>query len=225
MSLKKYMLIDLLILAIVGAVLEGVGTWACFYAFVGSTPTTIFSLLILFMALTRWRWYGLLTIPILAFGNLMGALSLDTGSIEGYKDMFNLQYFLSNLLGLCSSFWIVLVQKKVGTKVSINNTGILVGLLVGMFISYETVRIVSYWVIGGRDMGIVNANFVDIISLVMLIIGCLIIRLQGSLVDVKNKILEDNKERQERQKEHLITFEITDDDIDVLKGVKTSKND
>ena len=104
MSLKKYMLIDLLILAIVGAVLEGVGTWACFYAFVGSTPTTIFSLLILFMALTRWRWYGLLTIPILAFGNLMGALSLDTGSIEGYKDMFNLQYFLSNLLGLCSSF-------------------------------------------------------------------------------------------------------------------------
>lgn len=224
MSLKKYMLIDLLILAIVGAVLEGLGTWACFYAFVGSTPTTIFSLLILFMAITRWRWWGLCVIPILAFGNIIGALSLDTGAIVDYKDMFDLKYFISNFIGMSSTFWIILVQKKVGTKTSINTTGILVGLLVGMFLSYETVRIVSYWIIGGRHTGVINANFVDLISLVMLIIGCLIIRLQGSLVNVKDKILEDNKERQERQKEHLITFEITDDDIDVLKGVKTSKN-
>jgi hypothetical protein len=62
-----------------------------------------------------------------------------------------------------------------------------------------------------------------LISLVILIVGCLIIRLQGSLSNVKDKIIEANKERQERQKEHLITFEITDDDIDALRGVKASE--
>ena len=224
MSLRKYMLIDLLILAIVGAVLEGIGTWACFYAFVGSTPTTIFSLLILFMAVTRWKWWGLVTIPILAFGNIIGALSLDTGALVDYKQMFDARYFISNIFGLCSMCWVPIIQKFIGTKKSINHTGILIGILVGIFFGYETIRIVSYWIIGGEYQVVINANFVDLIALVMLIIGCLIIRLQGSLVDVKTKLLEDNKERQERQKEHLITFDITDEDIDALRGVKASDN-
>ena len=99
----------------------------------------------------------------------------------------------------------------------------LVGMIFGTFIIYEAVRLASYWIIGGRYLEILNAGAFDLISLIILIVGSLIIRLQGSLSNVKDKIIEANKDRQERQKDHLITFEITDEDIDALRGVKASE--
>jgi uncharacterized membrane-anchored protein YhcB (DUF1043 family) len=119
--------------------------------------------------------------------------------------------------------FVVILFKKNGTNNVIKSTGLLVGVNIGVFILYEVVRNASYWIIGGRYLEIFNAAVFDLLALVILIVGCLIIRLQGSLSNVKDKILEANKERQERQKEHLITFEITDDDIDALRGVKASE--
>jgi hypothetical protein len=223
MSLKKYMLIDLTILGLVGAIIEGVGAYSCFYSFAGHTPTTVVSLLTLFLAITRWNWCGLIIAPVLVFGNFIGALSIDSGDWEQYKMIFNFHYYLSNLLAISTMSFIVILFKRNGTNNVIKSTGLLVGVNIGVFILYEVVRNASYWIIGGRYLEIFNAGVFDLLALVILIVGCLIIRLQGSLSNVKDKILEANKERQERQKEHLITFEITDDDIDALRGVKASE--
>ncbi len=223
MSLKKYMLIDLTILGLVGAVIEGVGAYSCFYSFAGHTPTTVVSLLILFLAITRWNWFGLAIAPVLVFGNFVGALAIDPGNIEYHKEMFNFQFYISNLLAICSMSFIVVLFRKIGTNKIIKSTGLLIGVNCIVFIVYEVIRLASYWIIGGRYLEVINAGVFDLIALVILIVGCIIIRLQGSLTNVKDKIIEASKERQERQKEHLITFEITDEDIDALKGVKASE--
>jgi hypothetical protein len=127
------------------------------------------------------------------------------------------------LIAISSLSLVVILYKKVGTKNVIKSTAMLVGMIFGTFIIYEAVRLASYWIIGGRYLEILNAGAFDLISLIILIVGSLIIRLQGSLSNVKDKIIEANKDRQERQKDHLITFEITDEDIDALRGVKASE--
>jgi hypothetical protein len=133
MSLKKYMVIDLAILSIVGAILEGIGTWACFYAFTGSVPTTVFSLLILFIAITRWKWWGIVVIPFLVFGNYIGIASIEINHLNEYISIFNGNYVLSNILGLFSSILAIIFQKMVGTIKFIKNNGILTLTLISLF--------------------------------------------------------------------------------------------
>jgi hypothetical protein len=74
MSLKKYMVIDLIMLGFIGALLEGVGTNTGYFLLAGHTPTTILSLLIMVLAITRWKWWGLILAPVLALGNYIGGL-------------------------------------------------------------------------------------------------------------------------------------------------------
>ena len=223
MSLKKYMLIDLTILGFVGAVLEGITSYYCFYSFAGHIPTTVVSLLIFFLAVTRWNWWGLILAPVLVFGNLIGALAVDSGDLTNYKVIFDIQYFISNVIALSTTSLVVLVFKKLGTSKVIKSTGLLIATCFGIFAAYEVVRTASYWIIGGRYLEIFNSTVFNLLSLIILIIGSLIIRLQGSLTNVKEKMLEDNRERQQRQMEHMITFEITDEDIDALRGGKASQ--
>jgi hypothetical protein len=217
MSIRKYMFIDLAILSIIGTVLEGIGTWACFYAFTGSVPTTVFSLLILFIAITRWKWWGLVIIPILVSGNFIGVLSIETSIFNDYKNIFDINYILSNALGMVSCFWIIILHNKIGVKKIVKNNFILAVILITMFIIYETIRISLYWFIGGRGYIVISANFIDIISLIMLILGSLIIKNQGILVDVEKQLIEDENYL---IKEKSISFNVTDEEIDILKEVK-----
>jgi hypothetical protein len=59
--------------------------------------------------------------------------------------------------------------------------------------------------------------------LVVLILGSIIIRTQGSMIDVKDKIIADHEERLALNKEHLIQFDIDDADIEILKNKEPSK--
>lgn len=224
MSLKKYMLIDLMILGLVGAVLEGVGVRAGFYVLAGNTPTTIVSLLILFLSVVRWKWYGLTILPVLALGNYIGCLSIDAGAIEDYLLRFDYKYFLSVLLGLSTMIVPIIIMKKFETKSIVKSSYKLIGLCFLAFVLYELFRVGSYWIIGGRYIDIINAGFFDLISLVVLILGSIIIRLQGSMIDVKEKVIADHKERLALNKEHLIQFDVDDDAIEILKNKEPSNN-
>jgi hypothetical protein len=69
--------------------------------------------------------------------------------------------------------------------------------------------------LGGRGYAVISANFIDIISLIMLIIGSFIIRNEDMLVDMKSKLIENTKII-----DQSISFNINEDDIDILKEVK-----
>jgi hypothetical protein len=223
MSLRKYMVIDLTILGLVGAVLEGVGVRSGFYVLAGNTPTTIISLLILFLSIVRWKWYGLAIVPILALGNFIGCLSIDPGKIEDYLVMFDYKYFISVLLGLSTMFVPIILMQKFGTNSIVKSNYKLVGISFLIFVLYELARVLSYWILGGRYIDILNAGFFDLVSLVVLILGSIIIRTQGSMIDVKDKIIADHEERLALNKEHLIQFDIDDADIEILKNKEPSK--
>ena len=77
-------------------------------------------------------------------------------------------------------------------------------------------RTASYWIIGGRYFGVLNASLYDLIGLAVLIIGSIIINIQGSLVNVKEKLIEDNEDRIARQKAQMEALNLDDESIDIL---------
>lgn len=214
MSLKKYMLIDMLMLGLVGALLEGVCTNGGYFVLAGHSPTMVISLLIMVLAITRWNWWGLILAPVLALGNYIGGLSIN--GVEGYNQIFNIQYYLSVTLGLLSSAIILLFYRFIGRKRITGNNMALFGLCLVVFILYEGVRFASYWIIGGRYLGVLQASLYDLIGLVVLVVGSIIVNLQGSLVNVKEKLIEENEERQARQKAQMELLNLDDEEIDIL---------
>ena len=177
----------------------------------------------MFLAIVRWKWYGLVIVPILALGNFIGCLSIDPGAIENYLIMFDYKYFISLLLGLSTMCVPIILMKKLGTNYIVKSNSILIGVSFLIFILYELIRVLSYWILGGRYIDILNAGFFDLVSLVVLILGSIIIRIQGSMIDVKDKVIADHEERLALNKEHLIQFEIDDADIEILKNKEPSK--
>ena len=214
MSLRKYMVIDLIMLGFVGALLEGVGTNGGYFVLAGHTPTTIMSLMIMVLAITRWNWIGLILAPVLALGNYIGGLSID--GVEGYNQIFNIQYYISVVIGLLSTSIMLAFYKLIGRKKITGNNGALAGICLVVFILYELVRVAVYWIIGGRYIGVINASLYDLIGLIVLIVGSIIVNIQGSLVNVKEKLIEDNEERIARQKAQMEALNLDDENIDIL---------
>jgi hypothetical protein len=214
MSLKKYMVIDLIMLGFIGALLEGVGTNTGYFLLAGHTPTTILSLLIMVLAITRWKWWGLILAPVLALGNYIGGLSID--GLEGYNQIFNIQYYISVIIGLLGTSIILVFYKFVGLKKVTTSNLTLIGVGIVVFIVYELVRTATYWIIGGRYLGVLNANLFDLIGLVVLIVGSILIKHQGSLINVKDKLIEDKKEQIARQEAQMKALELDDENIDIL---------
>ena len=214
MSLKKYMVIDMVMLGLIGALLEGIGANASYFILAGHTPTTILSLLIMVLAITRWKWWGLILAPILALGNYIGGLSIN--GVEGYNQIFEFRYYISVTIGLLGTGIILLFYKLIGQKKVTGNNYILAGICLVVFIVYELLRNALYWIIGGRYMGVLNANLYDIVGLVVLMVGSIIIKYQGSLVNVKEKLIEDKKEQIARQKAQEALLDLDDEEIDIL---------
>ena len=112
---------------------------------------------------------------------------------------------------------IYIINNKVSINETINrcNDNDIICLEPGIY--NEKVRISMYWFLGGRYSIIINASYIDIISLIMLILGSLIVENQGILVDVKNKLIVEKKSLLNDQS---ISFDIKDEDINILNEIK-----
>jgi hypothetical protein len=106
--------------------------------------------------------------------------------------------------------------KFVGLKKVTTSNLTLIGVGIVVFIVYELVRTATYWIIGGRYLGVLNANLFDLIGLVVLIVGSILIKHQGSLINVKDKLIEDKKEQIARQEAQMKALELDDENIDIL---------
>ena len=84
-SVKKYMIVDLVMLAVIGFILE----FLC-VKFSGTVlyaaPSVTIALLIAFIAVTRWNLWGLLICPVLALATLGGGSQIEISYMSAVYD-------------------------------------------------------------------------------------------------------------------------------------------
>lgn len=202
MSLKKYMAYDLLMLGIFSSVLEGVAVWCSFYILAANAASVVISILVLYCAIVRWKWWGLTIAPLLALGSFVGGLCLGYDELisyyPGYTGYFTVKTYFSILVGLLSiGLLIFLIFRKKDFQEKIKRAPITIGYGVLAFVLYEVFKNFSYFIMQGTNQQFLGTILYDLIALVFIISGSFILNKQGYLLNVKQKILDDKKDQEE----------------------------
>ena len=114
------MVFDLFILTAIGFVLEIFAVKFSGAVF-KCAPSAAISLLIVFVAVVRWNWWGLLSVPFMALGVYLGGVNMDY--FDYLRAVYDWRMYLSSaaglsMIGLNSIFFIKFKTKKI-----INNMG------------------------------------------------------------------------------------------------------
>lgn len=231
-SIVKYMVIDLLVLTIIGCLLEGLVS-----RFIGllldAAPTITFSLLIVFIAVTRWKLWGLLPIPFLVLSTILGGHFGEIPYYAAFYDFKSWQLILSMMLGLAAVGLNVIVFRKGKTNEIMKSIWKMLLILVIDYILYCGIQFVLYrlFTTGGlrgpadipfayyvkNDAGqrveeVKNlASYVEygfmynLFGLAVGVIGSLVLRSQGVLNNAVEKLIDDKKQR-EAELEYMKSF-------------------
>lgn len=244
-SLKKYMVVDLLILIIIGCLIDFFGIK--FGGIVlASAPMTIISLLITIIAVTRWNLWGLLVCPFLALFTILGGSNIEVGYLRATYDW---HLGVSLLIGHLSIGFNVIFYKKIGTKKVIGSPYVIFLILLD-YILFCTLQFITYRLLTSGTLlhsGLyeytytyVNQNketitetknickfgeagFVtNLFGLAVAILGVYVSRSQGILCNVKQKFIDD-RENAKLMKEDE-NFRI-DDSVEVSKDESSNEKD
>ena len=207
--MKTYMVFDLFILTAIGFVLEVFAIKFGAVVFNG-TPLSAFSLLVVFVAVVRWNWWGLLTVPFMALATILGGINIDY--YYYYRMVYDWRLFLSLVLGLSVIGFNSIIFKKFKTKRILNNLGLFLSIIVLDYVLMWLVQAGSYalMTIGAGDMTVVvqvgestkeysirwfaeSGIVYNLFGLAVLVIGSFILRSQGVLVNAKEKLIDDKK--------------------------------
>ena len=139
-SVKVYMIQDLALLAIIGAILEGlVQRFAS--TVLSGTPTIAFALFITFLAVARWNLWGLLVIPFMAAGTWIGGMF---GEIEYCADAYDWRVFISEAVGLMAVGINVIMFRGHRTKKTISSPLKVALLIIVDYLLYCLIQLVVY---------------------------------------------------------------------------------
>jgi hypothetical protein len=231
-SVVKYMAIDLIVLTLIGCLLEGLV--ARFIGFVlHAAPTISFSLLIVFVAVARWKLWGLIPIPFLVLSTIIGGQFSEITYYAAFYNFSNWQLILSMLLGLSTIGLNVIVFRNHKTNKIMKTTWQMLLILVVDYILYCGVQFIFYRIFttGGltslanipvtyfsKDE---NGNRVELVKnlassvefgfvynlfgLAVGVVGSLVLRSQGALNNAIDKLIDDKKQR-EAELEYMKSF-------------------
>ncbi len=193
-SLKKYMIIDLSILAFFGIVVEMLALYLTGIFLVSAIPTFCISILMIIIAITRWGYKGLIFCPIFAIAVfLSGKFLLRDESIHFY---YNIEMFIALFLGMFGCSITLLWYKKYNVKETFESIGKII-LLTLLNITVVLIIQEVVFLISGQGTRIVASLIYDAFGIVLTIIGMWILKSQGVMINVKEKMLKDKKEQEE----------------------------
>lgn len=215
MKIKKYMLIDLTLLIVIGVIVEAVGMVA-FNTMINATlMTTACSLLIMFISITRWNWKGLIVAPFLVLATWIGGRFLNPH--QEYKDAYGVAMFISSLVSLLSLsinlLWFKYKNYKETFK-SIRYTLLL--CFIDILISQLSLSLV--FMIFTKQFNFLAFMAWNLFSFVILIVGVMCIRGQTVLVDVEKDMIEKSQEIKDTD------FRISDDLEEEKGDLKDGEN-
>ena len=223
-SLVKYMIFDLAVLATIGCILEGLTSRFIGFA-LDAAPTVTFSILIMFVAVARWKAYGLIVAPLLVFSMLLGGHFSDIPYYRALYSFSNWQLYLSTLIGLVLAFSVNLIffqKQRTNKLLSVWWKMVLILLLdygiyciiqfllyrlftTGSLTSIANIEFTYNIIADGGELKpqtvnlalYVEKGFVyNTFGLIVAFIGCLVLRSQGVLNNAIEKLIDDKKERE-----------------------------
>lgn len=245
-NVKKYMISDLLLLTIVGCVLEVLSVK--FGAEVlYSAPTAMISLLITFLAVTRWNLWGLIVCPFLAIATFYGGTLIE---IEEMQAVYDYKLLISVFLGLCTMGLNVIIFKKFKTNNIVNSPWLILMLLVD-YVLFCTIQVYSYRLMcsgsllhpGERLFSISRivdgetvvktwnvclygeSGFIfNLFGLAVLYVGTYVMRSQGVVCNAVQRLIDDKKNAELDLKDRSFSIEEAED-VDSVGEDQTSKTE
>lgn len=211
------MVMDLLILTIIGCILEFLAVRLGSTVFNGCI-TAGFSLLITFIAVTRWNLYGLIVCPFLALATFLGGRQI--AELSFLRETYDWKLALATGIGLCTMGVNVIFYKKIGTSNVINSLGF-IGLFFLDYLLFTFIQFVFYRLLTSPDFIHVGERYFEIVitneegisetvrknlcqlgeggiiynifGLCVLIIGSYVLRSQGVICNAVQRLIDDKK--------------------------------
>ena len=219
MSLKKYMLIDLLITGIIGMIVEFLGVFVFNKMIYATIVPFAISLLIMMISTTRWGSKGLVLVPFLALSTVLSGKFINP--TEALKVFYDWKLYVSLLVSL-STFSLNYCWFYIRKKKEIKETmGSMAGLACLDILVSTVMLVLVYYLLTG-SMFILAFPVWSLYGYAMLILGTCILFTQGVLVNVKEKIIEEKIQLYEEDDFHMRLDE-EDEDSGVEKGVLECK--
>lgn len=206
MSLKKYMLVDIIILGIIGCAVEVLGVYVFNLMLTAQAITTAISLLMMIVSTTRWGWKGLILAPFLALATILSGMLLNPHEL--YRANYNWQLYIATLFQLLSISVNLLWYKKVkDEEETFKKLSSIFGMCaIDCLVSLLVVTIIYYFC----SFQFLFLGFIvwNSFGYILVFVGAFILSRQGILVNVKKNLL---KRKQENEKELDFKLNISDD--------------
>lgn len=208
-------------LFVIGGVLEGLATKMSGLIF-RIAPSFTFAFLIMFLAVMRWNAWGLLLAPLLPAANLLGGIFNDIPYLAAIYKNDGWQMYLSGVIALLVIAVNIIFYKKFGTKKVMLNIYAVIGLLILDYLLYNEVFKMAYRTMTSGnpffvgkipfdamiydeeidDLVLTPVNLCryvehigiyNIFGLAVAFVGVFILRSQGVVNNVVDKLIEDKK--------------------------------
>ena len=221
-SLAGYCVKDLILLTVLGVAIEFALSKFCYLVIGVITPASYITLLVAFIAVTRWGFYGLTVVPFLVLGTVLGGMTVSETPFvsEVYKFSSNWQYYVSIVLGFSAFVVNALLYKFKGTGKVISNTLLMILILIIDYVLFNVIQFISYrlltshnliegaisifqYVNGSGETVSVNINsyaekgfMYNLVGLAVLLVGFFIFRVQGVICNVKDRLIDEARNRE-----------------------------
>ena len=209
MSFKKYRILDLAMLIVFGMIAEGIGVFLTTVSIPSFNPFSIVALGIICLAITRYGWYGTISIPFLALTNTLTytiLLVTKFSSIINYQPSYYIVRGIGCLLQMLSPLILMRFYRN-GTNEYLKKTGNVVtasfavaGLAV--VVTYITIIISSY-ISKGFNLGadVYAASLLYTLTylsfgIIIMIVMNVILHKMGTFTDVYTTLLDKELEKQ-----------------------------
>ncbi|MGM9969891.1 MAG: hypothetical protein ACI35S_05790 [Anaeroplasma sp.] len=205
-----------------------------------ATPFTYVSLLIVFVAIVRWKLWGLTIVPIVVFANFLAGQKVELPYLAAVYDW---KFYLSAVIGIATIGINVLFFRKDTNKV-INSVPSTIGVIAIDYVLINVVQLIVYRLLTSGNIFEVGENMVkysadkmvnacqygesgfayNLFGLGVLIVGIFILRSQGIVCDRTQKFIDD-KRNAELDRIDAVSFTIQEAEEDEASGEADSDTD
>lgn len=222
MSLKKYMILDLVILSVIGCIIEAVGIFAFNKMLTARIIASAISLLMMMISITRWGWKGLLIAPVLAAATLISGRFFNPH--ETFKDLYDWRLYISIVLSLLSLSVNMIWFKYIDYKKTFKNWKYILILCVIDILTSQLVLTLAYWAFA-QEFGLLGFLAWNSCSFILLIVGTFILKNQNVLVNVKESLLEKRKQQEDDSNFRMNLPEEDNNEIKDIDEIEEEKGD
>ena len=234
-------------LTLIGGILEVFAVKFGAFVFNGA-PFVCISLLIVFVAVVRWNFWGLLTAPLLALTAYLGGIWTDLPYVQA---VYGWQMYLSTLIGLCVVSLNSIIFIKFGTNKIVSSPVLLVIMMIVDYLLLCIVQFAVYRLLtSGNLMKIGDIPFTyfdnntkenvtvnickygeerliyNLFGFAVLVAGCFVLRSQGIVCNVKQRFIDDKINADlDRADENFSIEEVVEEDLGEESSNSTKTQD